>query len=145
MEFITKLNKFMHGRYGIDELHSFIFKIYISLIIIDLFVDNKILILLELFLLFIMIYRFLSKNCYQRRKENKLFTQIKKEIEKPFLTFKKNITDKENVYIKCGKCKKILKLPLPYERGIKHTKCPNCKKKMTILVLKKQKIEIIKR
>ena len=57
---------------------------------------------------------------------------------------KRNIKDKDHIYKKCSKCKTTLKLPVPYERGIKHTKCPKCKKRISFLVLKKQKIEIIK-
>ena len=144
MKLINKIRKFMYGRYGVDELHGFMFKIYIFLIIIDLFINSKALLFLELLLLFILIYRSLSKNSYQRRKENKLYLELKKEIEKPFINIKRNMSDKEYVYKKCRKCKKILKLPLPYERGIKHTKCPNCKNKITFITLRKQKIEIIK-
>ena len=144
MKFINKLQKFMYGRYGVDELYSFLFKLYIILIIIDLFINSKILLLLELLIIFIMTYRMLSKNCYQRRKENKVFLELKKEITKPFKNIKRNITDKDNIYKRCSKCKKTLKLPIPYERGIKHTTCPNCKKKITFFTLKKQKIEIIK-
>ena len=50
----------------------------------------------------------------------------------------------KNIYKKCPKCKTTLKLPIPYARGIKHTNCPKCKKRLTLFVLKKQKIEIIK-
>ncbi len=57
---------------------------------------------------------------------------------------KRNILDKDHIYKKCPKCKTTLKLPIPYERGIKHTNCPKCKKRLTLFVLKKQKIEIIK-
>ena len=54
------------------------------------------------------------------------------------------MNDKYHVYTKCHKCKKVLKLPLPYKRGIKHTICPNCHKKITFITFKKQKIEIIR-
>jgi len=144
MKFITKINKFMYGRYGVDELYSFLFKFYISLIIIDLFINSKILLCLELLVLTIMIFRLLSKNCYQRRKENTIFLELKKEFAKPFINIKRNINDKDYIYKRCNKCKKTLKLPLPYERGIKHTKCPNCNKRITFITIKKQKIEIIK-
>lgn len=144
MELIYKLQRFMYGRYGIDELYKFLFKTYIGLIILNLFINNTILSLLELIIVIIMIYRTLSKNINKRKQENIIFIEIKKQVLKPFINIKRNILDKDYIYKKCSKCKKTLKLPIPFERGIKHTKCPNCKKKMTILVLKKQKIEIIK-
>lgn len=91
-----------------------------------------------------MFYRFFSKKIYKRSNENQKYLKIKNNLLKPFKNFKRNMKDKDYIYKKCNNCKKTLRLPLPYERGIKHTKCPNCKKKLTIFVLKKQKIEIIK-
>ena len=44
---------------------------------------------------------------------------------------------------KCPKCKKKLKLPIPYKKGIKSVICPKCNKKFSMLVLKSEKIEII--
>lgn len=145
MTFINRFQKFMYGRYGVDELHKFLFKIYIGLIIIDIFINSKILLFLELLLIFVIIYRFLSKNCYQRRKENKTYLRLKDSCLKPFENIKRNINDKDYLYRRCSNCKKTLKLPIPFERGIKHTKCPNCKKRIAIFTLKKQKVEIIKK
>jgi len=145
MNFINKFQKFMYGRYGIDELYSFLLKLYLALIIIGLFVHNKFLLLLETLIIFIMFYRVFSKKTYKRRQENIKFLNIKKELFKPFKNIKRNVSDKEHIYKKCPKCKKTLRLPIPFERGIKHTKCPNCKNEITFLTLKKQKIEIIKK
>ena len=39
--------------------------------------------------------------------------------------------------------KTVLKLPLPDKRGINHAKCPKCKKSLTLITFKKQKIELI--
>ena len=55
------------------------------------------------------------------------------------------IKDKDNVYKKCSSCKTILKLPVPSTRGIRHAKCPNCKKRLTIFTLKRQKVQVIKK
>ena len=91
-----------------------------------------------------MIYRVLSKNIYKRKQENKIYKEVKTELLKPFINIKRNIEDKNYIYKRCPKCKKTLKLPIPFERGLKHTKCPNCKRRVTIFTLKKQKVEIIK-
>ena len=144
MELIYKIQRFMHGRYGIDELSNFLFKIYIGLIILNIFIDNKLISILELKIIIKIIYRTLSKNIKSRKKENIKFIKVKKQLTKPFINIKKNISDKEYIYRKCRGCKKVLKLPIPFERGVKYIKCPNCKKKITTLVLKKQKVEIIK-
>ena len=66
MTFINKIQKFMVGRYGPDELYKFLFKCYVALIIINLFLHNKVISLLELGIIIYMFYSFFSKNCYKR-------------------------------------------------------------------------------
>lgn len=142
MKVLYKLQKFMLGRYGIDELYKFLLYLYLFLAIINLFLHNNIIHLIEYILIFIAIYRALSKNVKQRRKENKLFLQYKKNIVKPFVNIKRNIQDREHIYKKCS-CGTTLKLPLPKKYGIKHAKCPDCKKRVAFLALKKERIIII--
>ena len=141
---IDKISKFMYGRYGMDELSKFLLKVYIALAIINVFVDSSIISALGLIIFAVVLYRFCSKNCYKRRKENNKYFLLKKSLLLPFKNIKRNIKDKDYIYKKCFKCKTILKLPLPMKRGIKHAKCPKCKKRLTIFTLRKQKVEIIK-
>lgn len=143
MNFIYKIAKFMYGRYGIDNLSKFIFKIIFILFLFNILFRTYILLIIELFLLVLVIYRILSKNIYRRNKENQIYLKIKNQILKPFQNIKRNMHDKDHIYKKCKKCKKVLKLPLPEKRGIKHVKCPNCKKRITFITFRKQKIEII--
>lgn len=145
MSFANKVQKFMYGRYGADALCGFLFKCYIVLIIINIILNSSILTFLEFIIVIMLCYRFFSKNCYQRRKENKKYLTIKKTILLPFNNIKRNIKDKDNIYKKCSKCKTTLKLPVPCKRGIKHAKCPKCQKRLTIFAFKQQKIEIIKK
>lgn len=145
MKFINKVQKFMYGRYArCDELYKFLFWLYFILLITDLFINNIVLIVLELAIVFYLFFRILSKNTYKRSAENQKFIKLKNKLFKPFLNISRNIKDKEHVYKKCRKCKTILKLPVPSERGIKHAKCPKCKNRVTLFTLKKLKIEIIK-
>jgi len=144
MKWQNKLIKFMQGRYGVDELYKFLFILYIISFIINIFLNSLILEIIGLIIVIFTFYRVFSKNIYKRTKENKEYLKLKKQIIKPFQNLKRNIKDKDHIYKKCSKCKTTLKLPIPYERGIKHTTCPKCKNKMTFLVLKKEKIEIIK-
>lgn len=146
MKFINKIQKFMTGRYGPDDLYKFLLKIYILLFIIDLFINSNILIILELIIVLIMSYRLLSKNIYTRQKENKTYLNLKNKVLKPFNNIKRNFKDRDyHVYKKCKKCKSTLKLPLPSKRGIQHVKCPKCKNKITFLCLRQEKIEVIKK
>ena len=145
MKFVSKIQKFMYGRYArIDELYKFLFCLYAILLIIDLFVDSIILLALELLVIFIMFFRIFSKNIYRRSNENQKFLKIRNILLKPFVNIKRNIKDKDHIYKKCSKCKTVLKLPVPSERGIKYAKCPNCKKRVKIIALKKMKVEIIR-
>lgn len=144
MNLRNKLIKFMYGRYGIDELYKFLFTSYIIIFVINIFLNNLILEIISLIIVLYTFYRVLSKNISKRSKENREYIKIKNKIIKPLENIKRNILDKDHIYIKCRNCKTTLKLPIPYERGIKHTKCPKCKKRITLFILKKQKIEIIK-
>ena len=146
MKWQYKLQRFMIGRYGPDQLYQFLLKLYIILFILDLFIQSRILSTIELLVVLFMFYRFFSKNLKRRRKENDLYLGLKKKILKPFLNLKRNWHDREYyVYKKCPKCKTTLKLPLPSQRGIQKVKCPNCKNRIKFLCFRQQKIEIIKK
>ena len=123
----------MKNRYGIDELHNFMFKIYLILFIINIFLKSIIINFFELILIIIIFYRFFSKNINARRKENIWFLNIKN----------KSKYNDGYIYKKCPKCNKLLKLPIPYKKGIKSVICPKCKKKFSMVVLKSEKVEII--
>ena len=144
MKFIDKFRKFMYGRYGIDDLYNFLFYFYIFLCIINLFIKSTIILIIEFLIFVLMFYRVFSKKINIRKKENKIYINIKSKVIKPFINIKRNLKDKQHIYVKCFKCKTTLKLPLPTKIGIKHAKCPKCKKRLTFLALKREKIEIIK-
>lgn len=141
MNFQERLKKFMKGRYGPDELYMFLFKLYIILLILNIFINSKIINIVELLIFLIIFYRFFSKKIYKRANENNKFIEIKNKIKNFNIKSNKN---KDYIYKKCRKCKTTLRLPLPYERGIKYAKCPKCKSKVRMLVLRKQKVEIVK-
>ena len=152
MKYIEKIQKFMYGRYGPDDLYYFLFKLYFVLLIINIFVKSSILGYIELLIVFVVFYRFFSRKIYKRSDENRLFLKYKKKVIKPFRGIAKrinniikNISDKSYIYKKCRKCGTVLRLPLPSNYGIKKVKCPNCKRKFKVLCLKKEKIEVIKK
>jgi len=144
MKFKDKLQRFMYGRYGPDNLYNFLFGLYIFIIIINLFINSRILLLIEPLIVFIIFYRFFSKKIYKRSRENQIYLKFKRKILKPFKNIKRNFSDNEHIYRKCHKCKTTLKLPLPYKRGIKHAKCPSCKSRVTVFSFRRQKVELIK-
>lgn len=139
---MKNFSKFMYGRYGVDALYNFLFKSYLVIFIINLFIKSSILSLLEIILVIIIFYRFFSKNKYKRMYENNKYLSIKNNLSKILNSLITKYKD-GFIYKRCPKCKKLLKLPIPYSRGIKEVICPKCKKNFKMLVLRKEKIEII--
>lgn len=132
-----KIRQLLLKMNGIDELFNFMFIIYFIIYIINLFVKSMILEIIGLIIFVVMFYRFISFNKAKRKEENNKYLKFKRKIIKYFKD--------DCIYKKCRKCKTVLKLPLPYKRGIKHAKCPTCGKRLTILCLKCQKIEVIRK
>lgn len=130
---------------AIDNLNRFLLVLLLITFIISIFVDTLIADLIPLLILVIFAYRLISKDKYKRDKENKKYLSIKKTILKPFTVLIKNLKDHNSIYRRCHKCKTILKLPLPYDRGIQHAICPNCGKRITFITFRKVKIEVIKK
>ena len=101
----NKLRTFMIGRYGIDDLYKVLLVIYTILILINIFIRSKIIAVIEVLLIIIMIYRVLSKNIYQRRKENDMYLKIKNKILSTYNYNKKKYKDRNTyMYKKCPKC-----------------------------------------
>lgn len=130
--------KLLGSRYGLDDLGKFNFVLLCILVVLDLFFDSYIIGILQLLLMVIITYRFMSKNVYTRLRENEKYLDIKYMVCKPFRNIKRNITDKKHIYKKC-KCGTIVKVGLPKKIGIKHATCPNCGKRVRILALKRKK------
>ena len=138
---IDKIQKFINGRYGPDELYKFLLIVCLVLIIINMFVNSKILRAGEFSLFIFAVYRFLSKDKYQRKKENKKYLEIKNKIEK-YISYQKNKYRDRNthMYKKCPKCKQKIRLPL--KKGKHIVKCPNCKEKFEVKCRKNEKIKV---
>ena len=140
----SKIYNFMQERYGIDEIYKDGLVVYVILVTLNIFLNAKILSILQMALILTILYRSFSKNINKRKKENKKYLKIKKKILEPIKNINKNFKDEYHIYKKCHYCNTILRLPIPNKRGIKHSKCPTCKKRNTFLILKKIKVEIIK-
>jgi len=145
LNFIYKFKSFMYNRYGTDELSKFMFRVYILLVIINLFVRLNIIFYIELLIVTIVLLRYFSKKINRREKENKIYLKIKNILLRPFKNIVRNLNDRNNVYKRCSKCKTILKLPLPSKIGFKIVKCPECNYRNKFFVLRKQKIKIIRK
>ena len=133
MKLIDYYNKFMKNRYGIDELNKFIIKVFLIILFINIFINIRILSYCKLIIALIFMFRYFSKNKFDRSKENRIYLDIKSNR----FRLKRN-NNHMYIYKKCRKCKKKLRLPLPSSIGIKTVKCPNCKNMMKVLVVRKK-------
>lgn len=139
--FINKVQRFLNGRYGPDELYKFMLIICLIIIIVNMFVNSVILRVLELIVFGIALYRFLSKKKSKRIKENNKYLELKGKIKGYFNYQKKKYKDRNtHMYKKCPKCRQKLRLPL--KKGIHTVKCPNCKEKFEVKCNRNEKIEV---
>lgn len=131
--FRERIACFMAGRYGFDKLYYFLIGVCFVLLIINLFLGNLIIYLLELLVFAYSIFRVLSKNIYKRQSENEKYIAILNKIKAFFNLQKCKIRDrKTHVYRKCPSCKNNLRLPK--QKG-KHTvACPCCKHRFDVKI-----------
>lgn len=125
----------MYGRYGNDQLGRFLLYLAMTLLVLSTILGFIPLLatqiiawalrILELTLLVIVIYRFLSKKVYQRMAENRKYLTIKKKFVGFFILRRDMYRDrKTHIYKKCPGCKTILRLPRrPGEHTVKCGKC----------------------
>ena len=132
-KFTDKLIRFMYGRNGNDKLNSVLFWVYFALLIINILLKSVILWIIELILVAVYLFRFLSRNIYRRQKENRAFLKVWNKISGFFKLQKNKFRDrKTHVYRKCEHCRAVLRLP---KKKGKHTvRCPQCNKTFRIKI-----------
>jgi len=132
-KFTDKLIRFMYGRNGNDKLNQFLFWVYFVLLLANLFLKSVILWVVELILVALYMFRFLSRNIYRRQTENRKFLKIWNKFTGFFKLQKNKFRDrKTHVYRKCEHCKAVLRLP---KKKGKHTvRCPQCNKTFSVKI-----------
>ncbi len=128
-----KINIFMSGRYGTDELERALMIVWLVLILVSGFgsalgigtLASLILSLLCIAMAAIVIFRFLSRKIFKRSAENDKYLKLKNGSTEFFHLQKLRYKErKTNVYKKCPHCKKVMRLA---RVGGKHTvRCPMC-------------------
>ncbi|MEF9958664.1 MAG: hypothetical protein RR448_08965 [Niameybacter sp.] len=121
-----KLQKFMAGRYGVDQLG---FALLITCLIVgclDIFIRSFILTGLTVALLILFYYRSLSRNMYKRQQENFKFIRFWTPIQKRLNLYEKQFKErKTHKYFTCSNCKQTLRVPKG--KGKVCISCPKCK------------------
>ena len=116
-----KIQKFMQGRNGVDELNRILLYAVLVLYVLSIILQSLILDYLAFAGILYLLYRTLSKNLYVRREENRKFvtwletTRIKMEQRKDYKIFK------------CKGCGRNIRVPRG--KGKIEVTCPMCGKK----------------
>lgn len=128
---MKKLNEFMQGRNGVDELNILLIT---GALIFKILAYTTHLRFLDIFSVTFLIYsltRALSKNIYLRKIENNKVLGIVNKIKKSYNT---RVTQFKNrkvyKYIKCDNCHQ--KLRVPRGKGKIKVTCPKCKYQMEV-------------
>ncbi len=138
---MNRLYRFFYGRYGTDELYKFLLILCLIILIINLFINNLVLRIIEYVIFAFTIYRCLSKDKRRRSIENRRYLDLKNKIVKYYLFQKRKYKDRNtHMYKKCPKCHQRVRLPL--KKG-KHTvKCPSCGNKFDVTCRRDEKIKV---
>lgn len=114
------LRRFMMGRYGTDKLNNLLLWIATADILLSLFLPTGlptlIAVLLAYILMGIVIFRSLSRNTYQRHKENRRYLNLLERLK-----------DREHRYFACPKCRQSVRVPKG--KGKIAIICPKCREK----------------
>ena len=121
-----KIQQFMRGRYGFDELSRMYLIMTIVLMILSMFVGNRWIYLLGLVLLVYCYYRALSKNLEKRRQENQKFCNIRYQSAVKRSAWKQHQEQKKIYrFYKCPQCRQ--KVRVPKGKGKICITCPKCR------------------
>ncbi|MDO5551408.1 MAG: hypothetical protein Q4F76_09560 [Lachnospiraceae bacterium] len=124
-EWRRKLQQFMIGRYGTDQLNHFLNVCMVVLLAVNLFVRTGILYSLAVVLLIISYYRMLSRNISARFQENERYMRYRFRVTECLKKwrFRADQARKFHIY-KCPGCGQ--KIRIPRGKGKISIHCPKC-------------------
>lgn len=121
-----RMQRFMAGRYGNDQLNQFIFIVAIISMVLEIITRQSLFYTLTLLLLILAYVRVFSRNINKRYEENMKFLQKKDAILNKFRKQKYYAAQRRNFHIyTCPQCKQ--KIRIPKGKGKISITCPKCK------------------
>lgn len=137
----VKFQRFMYGRYGIDQLYRALLYIYLGLLLLGIIlgktIDMRIYTAISTAGLAIVIFAFFrvfSKNIAKRRTENNKWMVFENGVKRKFRLMQDRFKfRKTHIFRKCPNCKTVLRLKKI--KGKHNVKCPNCKHDFEVKVL----------
>ena len=116
----SALQRFMMGRYGTDKLNMAILITGLVICLIGMFIPQAtvrlVLTVISYVLMAVAVWRCLSRNTYQRYRENR-----------KYLLFVDQLKDRQHKYFDCPRCKQTVRVPRG--KGKISVKCPKCGEK----------------
>ena len=126
-----KFNKFMQGRYGVDELSRFTMGVALALIILTMFVNivnrsaGSVLDFLGIAAIVYAYFRIFSRNIQQRYAENQKYLQMTSKLRLRFNKEKNLMKQRKTHHIyACPGCGQ--KIRIPRGKGKIEIECPKC-------------------
>lgn len=114
------LQRFMMGRYGTDKLNTWILGTGLVLCLASLLIPvpavDWVLTMCSYGLMFLAIFRTLSRNTYKRYRENRRFLMTLDRLK-----------DRQHRYFDCPKCRQPVRVPRG--KGKIMITCPKCREK----------------
>ena len=121
-----RMQRFMAGRYGNDQLNQFIFIVAIISMVLEIITRQSLFYTLTLVLLILAYVRVFSRNINKRYEENIKFLQKKDAILNKFRKQKYYAAQRRNFHIyTCPQCKQ--KIRIPKGKGKISITCPKCR------------------
>jgi ribosomal protein L37AE/L43A len=122
-----RIERFMSGRYGADELSKFMLIVCFVCLILNMFIGVAPVYLIALVLLFICYYRMFSRDYSKRYTENQKYLSYKEKFLSA-IGMTKRQRDQRKIYhiYHCPSCKQ--KIRVPKGKGKICITCPKCKK-----------------
>ena len=121
-----RMQRFMAGRYGNDQLNQFIFIVAIISMVLEIITRQSLFYTLTLVLLILAYVRVFSRNINKRYEENMNFLQKKDAILNKFRKQKYYAAQRRNYHIyTCPQCKQ--KIRIPKGKGKISITCPKCR------------------
>ena len=118
------LSRFMAGRYGTDQLNNTMIITYVVLYLISIFTRWSVLYWIALVLVFVTLFRTMSRRLDRRRAENAKFLQLVRPLSRKLKNLKVRVRDKDHRYFKCPNCKQQMRVPRGKGRITVH--CRSC-------------------
>lgn len=127
-KFNEKIEIFMQGRYGVDELSTFLLALGMILLLVSLFAPLTLL-LISLILIILSYVRTFSRNIYRRNNEREAYLRARNNVNGKLSIAKRRFRERKTYkYFKCNLCRTHLRVPRG--RGKIEITCPKCKNRM---------------